>query len=105
MEKQIKYYKLLLNDMRSDKIEKTKIAAISEDRDKLISWHNDQLDESEWLDGKWRKSFKKGSPLEWFNPTKSFDKISPFNDGIGEEIVNEKFIKDNHFAMSFTIID
>lgn len=67
--KQIKIYELALNDMRDPKIEYTCIAAISTDYDKLVAWYNEQKAAEHWIDGRWEKFFKKGSPLEWYNPS------------------------------------
>jgi hypothetical protein len=57
---------LVLNDMRSAQIEMTKPVAVAESRDALESFIENEAES--WRDGQWRKSFRKGSPLEWFNP-------------------------------------
>lgn len=56
---------LMLNDMRHSRIETLTPAAFSDDPEKLRVWMNEQR--FEWADGQWRKRFRAGAPLEWFN--------------------------------------
>jgi hypothetical protein len=68
---QVKVHVLRLNDMRMPQVEQTENVAFSFDEKKLTDWANDQKCESysdEVDDGRWGKSFKKGSKLEWYNP-------------------------------------
>ncbi len=68
-------YVLRLNPMRCE-FERIDIAAVSTDRDKLLNWYNEQLAPEMWVDSSlrkidghdYRKFFKAGSPLEWYNP-------------------------------------
>jgi hypothetical protein len=61
---------LMLNDMRSSHVEALVIAAEGppKDLEALV------LDESvaTYLDGRYRKSFRAGGPLEWFNQPPGF---------------------------------
>lgn len=91
---QIKLYKLILNHMRDCKIEITQIVAASYDKQALIDWYNEQKAEKPWKDGQWGKTFKKDSPLEWYNGTSNFDGLGPYNDGICEEWAFEKDVKE-----------
>lgn len=63
---------LSLNDMRSPQIEILEAKAFSDDPEKLTSWLDEQRCEPWTDDGvfpncTWRKVFRAGSPLEWFN--------------------------------------
>lgn len=83
---EVKVWILQLNNMRDPKIEISRIVAISDSREKLENWYNEQKTEA-WTDEsepgkKWGKSFKKGSELEWYNPV-SFIKGPPDSFGHG----------------------
>lgn len=58
---------LMLNDMRSPKVEYRDPVACSRDPEELVDYVHSQLAESPWRDGKWGKVFRQHSPLEWFN--------------------------------------
>lgn len=63
-------YALVLNDMRQANIENIGYvhnSPISKHRKEIVEFYNNELAEDVWMDGKWSKVFKKGSPLEWFN--------------------------------------
>ncbi len=76
---QIKIYRLLLNPMRG-KTEGIELVAVAYDKQNLIEWYNSQKAEKLIEDvgtpsfkchgdsHTWHKTFKIGSPLEWFNP-------------------------------------
>lgn len=72
------YFVLYLNPMK-EACKRFVPVALAKDKNKLISWLTDQLAEEPWIDDNkveddygnshsYRKFFKKGSPLEWFNP-------------------------------------
>lgn len=61
-------YALLLNDMRQPNIENIQIVRTAETDQELITWHHVQIADEPWFDGRWRKTYKPGSTLEWFNP-------------------------------------
>lgn len=75
---QAKMHILALNRMFS-KSEEVHIVVASLSKEKIEEFYKDQLapepyddpddsENQEWKDKVWRKTFKKGSPLEWFNP-------------------------------------
>ena len=70
-------YRLILNDMRSPKIEIKTLVAVSTSYEKLVEWYNSQKADDSWVDTidgyNWNKTFKKGSPLEWYNPADSLE--------------------------------
>jgi hypothetical protein len=90
--REIKVYKLVMNNMTFPKIEMCEIVAVSTDYQKLIDWYKSQLANEGWRDGQWFKSFKKGSALEWYNPVSNLDLdvYRPFNQGIQEEWITEE---------------
>ena len=57
---------LFLNDMRSAHIEDLRVVAWAEDREKLEAFIETETVKS-YQDGRWRKTFRQGGPLEWFN--------------------------------------
>jgi hypothetical protein len=67
---------LVLNDMRSSKIEHQIIVCAADTREELVAWIDSQYhsepdltgERKSWKDGNWSKCFRKGCPLEWFNP-------------------------------------
>lgn len=75
-------YALLLNDMRSPNIENLVTVATAETREELVAFHNGELAEEGWMDGKWGKAFKPGSPLEWCNPSSDLDSDDAYFGGI-----------------------
>ncbi len=95
---EIKIWKLVLNPMRSN-AENSMVMAISDDRDKLINYYNSHLVEPYSDNGSpsfechvdshnWHKTFRKGSELEWLNPT-DLENVNSFGQGISFEWVNE----------------
>lgn len=68
-----KVYALNLSDMRGG-VDKSRPIVVFDDLNNLKNWYENQLAEKKYLDeDRWYKVFKKGSPLEWFNP------LSPIN--------------------------
>lgn len=84
---QVKIWMIVLNRMTSSKIEYKEIAAVSDDKEKLVQWYNSQKVEP-WNDGRWGKQFAKDSPLEWFN-YQDLDQPSSFNHGLYSDWVEE----------------
>ena len=74
-------YRLILNDMRFPKIEIKQLVAVSTSYEKLVEWYNSQIADDRWVDTiggyNWSKTFKKDSPLEWYNPADSLQPIEP----------------------------
>jgi hypothetical protein len=58
---------LVLNDMRSPKIEMMTEVARGSTQESLLRLLESERVES-YSDGPWGKSFRKGGPLEWCNP-------------------------------------
>ena len=77
-----KTYILCLADMHGG-VDKSKPVAVFSELELLRSYYQSQLADAPWQDAespdnygnvhKWHKVFKKGSPLEWYNPLTSFD--------------------------------
>ena len=92
--RQVKVYKLLLNDMTSAKIEYMDLAAFSDNKERLLNWYQQQFApepyNEEGVNG-WifQKTFKKGSLLEWFNPMNEI-----YKQCIHEEWVDRKIFKE-----------
>lgn len=78
---------LQLNDMRSPKVERLSLVAYSEHRDALLKFLDDQMSEP-YVDGHWRKVYRQGGPLEWFNPP--FDLVESVVDAGTEEDFAER---------------
>ena len=99
---QAKVYALVMNPM-TDRAESQRIGAVSYDKQKLIDFHNSELADEIWEDGRFRKSFKKGSPLEWLNPIYSteFEQRGTFGHGIMEDwVIDDGMVEkgDYHFV-------
>ena len=92
---QVKVYKLILNHM-GGYAENGEIVAVSDDYDKLVAWYHDQFAGACWRDGRFLKTFKEGSPLEWFNPADdlTLNSLGLFGHGISYEWVNEDVYYD-----------
>lgn len=74
---------LIMNDMREPNVENVRAVKVAENRQELVDFYFGELSES-YNDGKWGKAFKKGGPLEWYNPVGDIVKIGLFGDGIHE---------------------
>lgn len=92
-----KIYVLALNRMTSN-TEHWEAVAISYERQKLIDWVN-SLVEPKVEEGPpsfpihgdthvWHKTYKIGSPLEWFNPT-DFNSVNHYGQGIREQWIGQ----------------
>ena len=96
---QVKVWKLIMNMMRNQS-ESGSLVAVSDDKDKLINWYNDQKADEPYSEPgtnpfsggptTWHKVFKKGSLLEWFNPVNT-DKPDHYNHGFIWEWVDSEF--------------
>lgn len=83
----------------SDRCEARSIVAISYDKQRLIDLIESNRVEQYVDDDRWRKSFKKGSVLEWYNPfshSGDYVEFTTFWDvgGIQEEWVYEEKLRD-----------
>lgn len=83
---QVKVYFFIMNPV-TDKAESGRIAMMSTSRQNLISaYENEQV--AIYDDGNFRKVFKQGGPLEWYNPVWTFDGVDPFGHGLSEDWVD-----------------
>ncbi len=83
---QAKVYYLIMNPV-TDKAESGRIAMMSTSRENLISaYENEQV--TIYDDSNFRKVFKQGGPLEWYNPVWTFDGVDPFGHGLSEDWVD-----------------
>jgi len=83
---QAKVYYLIMNPV-TDKAESGRIAMMSTSRQNLISaYENEQV--AIYDDSNFRKVFKQGGPLEWYNPVWTFDGVDPFGHGLSEDWVD-----------------
>ena len=65
---EIRLYVLRLNPMDGS-AESAVDVAVSTDYQKLVDWYREQLNPGGlWRDDNWGKTFRAGSPLEWYNP-------------------------------------
>lgn len=75
-------YGLVLNDMRSSNIENIECVKVSNNRQELVDWYKEQLADTPYRDENWDKVFKKGSQLEWYNPTNNIEVDNDYWGGI-----------------------
>ena len=99
----------MLNPIRGN-TEDAGMVALAYDKSRLLSWYEEQKEIEAYTEvgspsfddhgdtHKWHKTFKKGSPLEWYNP---MDSEEPNRDGHGiqelwttEELVQD-FLSNN----------
>lgn len=81
-----KLYGLVLNPMRG-RAEEQRFLAASESREELAAFLNGERIESysDQSEGRtWRRSFRAGGPLEWFNPPWSDGNLDSDGNGIIE---------------------
>lgn len=100
---QVKIYKLVLNPMRGN-TEDAQMVAIAYDRQRLIDWYEQQKETEAYAEvgspsfechgdsHRWHKTFKKNSPLEWFNPCYGDFTPDHYGHGIQEEWTTEEAI-------------
>lgn len=75
-------YVLFLNPMQGRMESNTAVAA-SDSKDELIAFlRNERVDP--YQDGQWRRAFKSGGPLKWYNPPTCEDRADDFGHGIVE---------------------
>lgn len=83
---QVKVYFLIMNPV-TDRAESGRIAMMSTSRENLITaYENEHV--AVYDDGNFRKVFKQGGPLEWYNPVWTFDGVDPFGHGLSEDWVD-----------------
>ncbi len=72
-----KVYALNLAEMHGG-VDKSQGVAVFDSLEGLKNYYNSQLAEAPYTDETWHKVFKKGSPLEWYNP------LNPVNQHDGD---------------------
>jgi hypothetical protein len=96
---QTKIYYLVMNPV-TDRAESGRVAMMSYDRDKLISTYQSERVES-YSDDRFRKSFRQGGPLEWYNLLWNMEQTDSFGHGLHTDWVDsenvETLIKKYHF--------
>lgn len=82
----VRMYKLMLNPM-TDRVESSRIVAVSDDYERLVNWYMSQFSTTAWTDDNWYKVFKSGSAIEWYNPCDSLglNELNCWGHGIGDE--------------------
>lgn len=75
-------YVLLLNNMQSSQVEIMTPIARAETKEELVALIEREKVDC-YTDGKWRKSYRAGGPLEWYNPP-TFDHESFLDVGTAE---------------------
>ena len=95
---QVKIYYLIMNPV-TDRAESGRIAMMSTSKADLISaYENESV--AVYDDGNFRKVFKQGGPLEWYNPVWTFEGVDPFGHGLSEDWVdvdNLQQLKDKYY--------
>jgi hypothetical protein len=87
---QTKIYYLVMNPV-TDRAESGRIAMMSYDRDKLIAAYQSEYVES-YQDDRFRKVFRQGGPLEWYNPIWGMDQVDGFGHGLHTDWVDHENI-------------
>ena len=94
---QVKIYRLIMNDMRYPKIEMRDTVAISCSLEAIQKWEQDQRASEMWRDGRYNKTYKGGTALEWKNPVimePDHFKYSAFKQGLKEEWINLDYLNN-----------
>jgi hypothetical protein len=87
---QRKIYSLVLNPM-TDRVESARVTAIAYDESKLRDFYQNEIAEEPYEDHNYHKVFKKGGPLEWYNPADiNIPENNFYGHGIHSEWVNEE---------------
>lgn len=80
-----KIFYLVMNPV-TDRAETGRITVMSDSKERLIKYYEDQF-VPVYDDGNFRKVFKQGGPLEWYNPLWTLDGLDTFGHGLKEEWV------------------
>lgn len=101
---QVLIHKLIMNPMNA-RTEESNLVAWSTERNNLINWYNNEKEIDVYTDVQenygfenevknWRKTFKKGSHLEWYNPLYNFEEVNHYGQGFQVEWVNEELLQN-----------
>ena len=80
-----KIFYLVMNPV-TDRAETGRITVMSDSKERLIQYYKDQSVPT-YDDGNFRKVFRQGGPLEWYNPIWTFEGVDTFGHGLKEEWV------------------
>lgn len=87
---QIKIWKLIMHAKNRNEFD---LVAISADKNLINEWYNSQYCEqyTEHVDGlgEYTKNFKKGTPLEWYEPVYLETEVMDYEYGVSSEWVND----------------
>jgi hypothetical protein len=83
---QVKVYYLIMNPV-TDRAESGRITMMSTDKNTLISAYKNE-NVSTYDDGNYRKVFRQGGPLEWYNPLWTIEGVDSFGHGLSEDWVD-----------------
>ena len=89
---QIKIHYLVMNPM-ADRTEASQIVVMSDDKQRLINYYTDNMVEP-YDDGRFRKVFRKNTPLEWYNPITLDGYLDHWGHGMKSEWVDEMNFPD-----------
>lgn len=89
----MKLWVLCLNDMRFGNIESLAPVCRAETEAELVAFLESEKVEP-YRDERWGKAFRKGGPLEWFNPPYDFDRHRHFAQMRTPERVMADYIHD-----------
>lgn len=78
---QAKIFILVLNNM-TGRMEERRVVCISQSTDDIINWYKSQLADKPYVDDRYHKTFKQGSPLEYMNPITDFSQPTEWGHGI-----------------------
>lgn len=95
---QVKVYCLIMNPM-TDRAESGRISVMSFEKDRLVKFYDGEITEP-YSDDRFRKVFKKGGPLEWYNPLWTLEGVDSFGHGLREEWIdstNIDYVKGNYY--------
>jgi hypothetical protein len=95
---QVKVYYFIMNPV-TDRAESGRIAMMSTSRQDLITAYENQQVVT-YDDNNYRKFFKQGGPLEWYNPVWTFEGVDTFGHGLSEDwvdIQNLEMLKNKYY--------
>jgi len=108
-----RFFILHLSDVRGG-VDKATALAVFDDIEKLKSYYNSNLAEAPWSDEpspdfygnthSYSKVFRKGSPLEWYNPVRSFNVVSSYDaveGGVTESWGEDDYLTQNGWTIDF----
>jgi hypothetical protein len=83
---QVKIYYLIMNPV-TDRAESGVINVMSLEKDRLVSFYNNEFVEP-YKDDRFHKVFRQGGLLEWYNRLSSLEGLDHFGHGLKEEWID-----------------